>query len=253
MNRIDKKLLRMVLMALFAALAYLAPLVIHIPYPAPSGKPFVHPGNMVVVLAALLLGGWQGGLSGAIGLGLYDITQGYIIEAPKNMLLKFGIGFFTGLVFSRGRKNDGGKPRIPLFIISAVSFCLGGIILAGKISGWAGFEKVSFVAYLFMFILGLLLLLIALLSFKYPFFDRELMYAAMGSVTGMAWNLVGYFSTKVLGLLIQGSEFNAAVTTSLLSMPASIINAGFSIVGAIILYQPLKRALVKAGLGRALE
>ena len=79
------------------------------------------------------------------------------------------------------------------------------------------------------------------------------MYAAMGSVTGMAWNLVGYFSTKVLGLLIQGSEFNAAVTTSLLSMPASIINAGFSIVGAIILYQPLKRALVKAGLGRALE
>ena len=28
-------------------------------------------GNMVPILAALLIGGWQGGLAGSIGMGLY--------------------------------------------------------------------------------------------------------------------------------------------------------------------------------------
>ena len=53
-----RHLLRIVLIALFAGMAYVALTVFRIPYPAPVGTPFIHLGNMVVILAALLIGGW---------------------------------------------------------------------------------------------------------------------------------------------------------------------------------------------------
>ena len=56
-------LLTTVLIALFAALSYV---VLYIKIP--MGEQFVHMGNMVTILAALLIGGWQGGLSGSIGM-----------------------------------------------------------------------------------------------------------------------------------------------------------------------------------------
>ena len=72
-SRSTLHLLRMVLIALFAGMAYVALTVFRIPYPAPVGTPFIHLGNMVVILAALLIGGWQGGLSGSIGMGIFDL------------------------------------------------------------------------------------------------------------------------------------------------------------------------------------
>ena len=50
------RLLDAVMIALFAALAYVAVWVLRIPV----GPMFVHLGNLTVVTAALLLGGWQG-------------------------------------------------------------------------------------------------------------------------------------------------------------------------------------------------
>lgn len=79
-------LLTTVLIALFAALSYV---VLYIKIP--MGEQFVHMGNMVTILAALLIGGWQGGLSGSIGMGLYDIFF-YPTSVVKTLILKFGIG-----------------------------------------------------------------------------------------------------------------------------------------------------------------
>lgn len=96
-----------VLIAMFAALSFVAIWLIRIPYPAPVGNPFIHFGNMVTILAALLIGGWQGGLSGSIGMGLFDIVGGYGIDSLKTFILKFGIGLFTGLVARIGRPPSG--------------------------------------------------------------------------------------------------------------------------------------------------
>ena len=75
-------LLTTVLIALFAALSYV---VLYIKIP--MGEQFVHMGNMVTILAALLIGGWQGGLSGSIGMGLYDIFF-YPTSVVKTLILK---------------------------------------------------------------------------------------------------------------------------------------------------------------------
>lgn len=90
------KLLDVTFIALFAALCYIALTVFFFPV----GPMYVHFGNLIVVLAALLVGGWQGGLAGSIGMGLYDILNGHADSSPKTFILKFLIGFTVGMVFT---------------------------------------------------------------------------------------------------------------------------------------------------------
>ena len=59
MKTTHQKILDVTFTALFAALCYIALTVFFIPF----ANMYIHFGNMIVVLAALLVGGWQGGLS----------------------------------------------------------------------------------------------------------------------------------------------------------------------------------------------
>ncbi len=90
------QILNISLIGLFAAISYISLMLFFFPV----GPMFVHFGNLIVVLAALLIGGWQGGLSGAIGMGLYDLFNGHADSAPKTLLLKFLIGFTVRFVFT---------------------------------------------------------------------------------------------------------------------------------------------------------
>lgn len=86
--------------ALFAALCYVIFTYLQIKIPMPGGDATsIHLGNAFCVLAALLLGGWYGGLAGAIGMGIADVVDPiYITGAPKTFILKLCIGLITGLV-----------------------------------------------------------------------------------------------------------------------------------------------------------
>ena len=86
--------------ALFAALCYVIFTYLQIKIPMPGGDATsIHLGNALCVLAALLLGGWYGGLAGAIGMGIADVMDPiYITGAPKTFILKLCIGLITGLV-----------------------------------------------------------------------------------------------------------------------------------------------------------
>ena len=86
--------------ALFAALCYVIFTYLQIKIPMPGGDATsIHLGNAFCVLAALLLGGWYGGLAGAIGMGITDVMDPiYITGAPKTFILKLCIGLITGLV-----------------------------------------------------------------------------------------------------------------------------------------------------------
>lgn len=86
--------------ALFAALCYVIFTYLQIKIPMPGGDATsIHLGNAFCVLATLLLGGWYGGLAGAIGMGIADVMDPiYITGAPKTFILKLCIGLITGLV-----------------------------------------------------------------------------------------------------------------------------------------------------------
>ena len=93
----NKKVFKLVITALMAALCYVVFTLIQIKIPTPAGYTSFHLGNVFCVLAALLIDGVSGGLAGAIGMGIADLMDpAYVVTAPKTIILKFLIGFITG-------------------------------------------------------------------------------------------------------------------------------------------------------------
>ncbi|MBO5166578.1 MAG: ECF transporter S component [Lachnospiraceae bacterium] len=83
---------------LLAALCYIGFTFFKIDIPVGTEKTAFHLGNVFCVLAALLLGGFWGGLSGAVGMTIADLTTTYVTSAPKTFFLKLCIGLIVGLV-----------------------------------------------------------------------------------------------------------------------------------------------------------
>jgi uncharacterized membrane protein len=127
----DEKLRKIVLVGMFAALSYavfaLCNAFFRIPLPGGSAVT-IHLGNAVVVIAALLLGGPLGGLSGAIGMTFADLFDPvYIVYAPKTFFLKFCIGVVTGLIAHKIGKITAStdKKHISIFVLLAA---VGGLL-----------------------------------------------------------------------------------------------------------------------------
>lgn len=258
MNQESSKspLRNLIVTALFAALCYVSLDFFRIPIPSPVGAPFIHMGNMFVILAALLFTGVTGGVAGSIGMGLWDVIHGYAATSYVTFILKFGIGFFTGLVASKGQKREAKSPVIFLGIASAFFIILGIVFLIISQTVGNVFDVVTIgdstkqlvispFLYIFSFILGITLLVTCVLIKN---ISVKTQYAILGSVAGIAFNLVGEFAFKVLTLVLAGSQLTPAVLASAANLPATIINGAFSIIVALVLYAPLNKALVKSGL-----
>ncbi len=95
-----EKLMKIVFTGVFAALSYVVFTFLQIKITLPGGDATsFHLGNAICVLGALLLGGFYGGLGGAIGMTIGDLLDPiYIIYAPKTFILKLCIGLITGLL-----------------------------------------------------------------------------------------------------------------------------------------------------------
>lgn len=103
------KLMQMVFTGVFAALSYVVFTFLQIKITLPGGDATsIHLGNAVCVLGALILGGFYGGLGGAIGMTIGDLFDPvYIVYAPKTFVLKLCIGLITGLIAHRmGKINN---------------------------------------------------------------------------------------------------------------------------------------------------
>lgn len=88
-------LIKLAQAGLLAALCYIGFAFFKIDMP---GHTAFHFGNVFCVLAALLLGSFWGGLAGAVGMTIADLTTAYVTSAPKTFLLKLCIGVTVGLV-----------------------------------------------------------------------------------------------------------------------------------------------------------
>lgn len=88
---------RLAMAGLMAALCYIGFAVFKFDIPVGTEKTAFHLGNVFCVLAALLLGGFWGGMAGAVGMTIGDLTTAYVTSAPKTFLLKLLIGLIVGL------------------------------------------------------------------------------------------------------------------------------------------------------------
>ena len=135
----SKQTLTLAMAALFAALCYIGFSYFRIDIPVGTEKTAFHLGNVFCVLAALFIGGFWGGMSGAVGMTIADLTTGYVTSAPKTFLLKLGIGLVAGFVAHKVfhiSKEEARKVSLP---IATVLSCAAGMafnVVADPVVGY---------------------------------------------------------------------------------------------------------------------
>lgn len=113
--------------ALFAALCYIGFTFCRIDIPIGGEKSAFHLGNVFCVLAALFIGGFWGGMAGAVGMTIADLTTAYITSAPKTFLLKLGIGLIAGFVAHKVFHVSQEKARKVPLSVAAILSCVAGM------------------------------------------------------------------------------------------------------------------------------
>ena len=90
MKKENEELYKVVITGLMAALCYVAFTFLKIPIPTFGGDMVaLHIGNAFCVLAALLLGGFYGGLAGALGMTIADLLEIDLYhQCTKDVLFK---------------------------------------------------------------------------------------------------------------------------------------------------------------------
>ena len=123
-----ESLRKLCMAALFAALCYIGFTYCKIDIAVGAEKTAFHLGNVFCVLAALFLGGFWGGMAGAVGMTIADLTTAYVTSAPKTFVLKLCIGLITGFIAHKVfRISKEEKRKIPLPVATVIS-CAGGMV-----------------------------------------------------------------------------------------------------------------------------
>ena len=91
----NKAVNRIVLSALFAALAYVATSIIRIP----TFTGYVNIGDTIVLLSAWLIGGVYGALAAGIGSALADLLASYTTYVPGTFIIKFLMALVAFVIF----------------------------------------------------------------------------------------------------------------------------------------------------------
>ncbi|KRM97001.1 hypothetical protein FC19_GL000531 [Liquorilactobacillus aquaticus DSM 21051] len=115
----NKNSLQAIIMTgLFTALIYLGIFIFRIPIPALVGRPFIHFGNTLAILAVLFLGLRNGALAGIIGLGGFDILNGYALTSWLTMLEVALVALVVSFLLKSFNYNDN-KKNIIIIAIAA--------------------------------------------------------------------------------------------------------------------------------------
>ena len=169
--------------AMFAALCYIGFSYLRIDISVGTEKTAFHLGNVFCVLAALFLGGFWGGMAGAVGMTLADLTTSYVTSAPKTFILKLGIGLITGFVAHKVFHISQNKARKVPLPAAAVLSCIAGMafnVVADPLVGY--FYK--------MYVLGV------------PQ-DAATIWAKMGAVTTLVNAIVAVIAASMLYLALR--------------------------------------------------
>ena len=113
----NSNLKKIVMTALFAALACVATMSIRIPTPGTGG--YIHPGDAIVILSGVVLGPSYGLLAAGIGSAMSDLLGGYFVYVPITFVIKGLIAFVAGLIYEKIGKTQ--KSRYIAVILGGIA------------------------------------------------------------------------------------------------------------------------------------
>ena len=116
----DKKIRKLVLAALLAALVCVATMVVQIPSPMQG---YVNLGDCFVLLSGWLLGPWYGFAAGGIGSMLADLFLGYVHYAPGTLVIKGLVALLAALLYEKLGRSP--AARIASGVVGEIVMVLG--------------------------------------------------------------------------------------------------------------------------------
>lgn len=124
----NTNLKKLILAALFAALACVATMSIRIPTPGTGG--YIHPGDAIVILSGVILGPVWGLLAAGIGSALADLLGGYFIYVPITFAVKGLIALIAGIIFQKvGKTKNSRYTAVLLGGVADIILVAGGYFL----------------------------------------------------------------------------------------------------------------------------
>lgn len=260
----QKLLKRLVIIAMFTALCCAAT---YINVPMPTGD-MVHLGNFVMIMAALLLGGIEGGIVGSLGMGIYDCIM--FSSRPstiiRTFILKFLIGFIVGFVFRLVLKK---KINTKHLLFGALGFFLVlfgvsiGLFFSGDFTNFSfqnGLNtvvnnffgsgkavKVSLYIPIFSLVFALGMLFAIIFQRKLSTRSKAALFAItlaiLVNIVGeflLRWTLEGIFNVFVSNI---DDGFTVSLATATSKIPGSLITGFISIFLATLIYEPVYRGV----------
>ncbi len=131
MNTKTKKL---VMAALFAAIACIATAVLVIPIPSTGG--YLNMGDAVVLFGAFALGPVWGAAAGGIGTAMADVLLGYTAYAPGTLLIKGLMAFAAGWLFRKMQRFGAMKVAVISGILGECIMVLGYFLYESTLLGY---------------------------------------------------------------------------------------------------------------------
>ena len=126
----NNAVLGLVQVGLMAAIVFVATSIIHV-------KTFMgvmHAGDSMVFLAAILLGKKKAAIASAIGMALFDLTNGYLMWAPFTFIIKGFMAYIAAMIAYRSdlkgkRFTNNLIAYITAGIFMIVAYYIGGAII----------------------------------------------------------------------------------------------------------------------------
>ena len=103
-NRLNKKTLAIVQIAIMSAIIYLATAIINIPVGI-GYKGVAHLGDTMIFVSAIFLGRKKGVLASAIGMSMFDLFSPYIMWVPFTFLIKGSMAYIASAIACRKDYN----------------------------------------------------------------------------------------------------------------------------------------------------
>ena len=253
MSKQKEILLKIILTALFSALCFIGVLI---RIPLPTGA-FVHLGNMICILAALLLGGVYGGLAGSIGMGLFDLTHGYLgAGLLRTFILKFLMGLVAGLVFKLILKKKLNVKKLTIIFVVILGLLFITAITLSVISYNNGFvvtytkngevvTKTVIVKWIIPLFIGVMLVLGIIDLVLEKKLGKVAGAALISATAGVTINTLGEIYLKALLYYLLNTayaSFNDAYLYAIAELPATIITSVLTVSIIGFIYWPIYKA-----------
>lgn len=258
MNDKSRKIInKTIIIAMFTALCCAATFV---QIRMPAGD-FVHLGNFVMIVSALLLGGIAGGVVGSMGMGIYDLI--FYSSKPttiaRTFILKFIIGFLVGFIFRLIIKRDINAKKIlyvllGLFVATSIASIIAFALsnksdfsfsngLSGKYYNIFGSNK-SLSISLYVPIFSVIFTISTVLSIVFAHkLSKRSMAALVAVMIAVFANVLGEF---ILRFLLEGlflSSFKTSIVVATSKIPGSLITGFITVLLSVLVYEPIYRAV----------